>query len=83
VAWAPLALEARAGYSGRMKLEAGNARAILWSTIAEVPLGGGAEQGRLREVDSGAARLRIVEYAPGFRADHWCAEVGARVFIVD
>jgi quercetin dioxygenase-like cupin family protein len=43
-----------------------------WATIAATRHAGetGAATWRTREV--GGIRLRMVEYSPGYRADHWC-----------
>lgn len=43
-----------------------------WSAIAPTPHAGttGTAQWRTRQV--GAIRVRMVDYSPGYVADHWC-----------
>jgi hypothetical protein len=50
-----------------------------WSKVAVTEHRGttGLAYGRTREF--GGIRARMVEYSPGYRADHWCA----KLFIVD
>ena len=35
-----------------------------------------------RTIDAGNARVRIVEYSPGYRADHWC-ERGHILYVLE
>jgi quercetin dioxygenase-like cupin family protein len=35
-----------------------------------------------RTVQTGSLRVRIVEFSPGYRADHWCAK-GHVVFVIE
>ncbi len=57
-----------------MKLEAIPFDTIDWSTVerTEHPGETGAAFWKTREV--GGIRLRMVEYTPGYLADHWCAK---------
>lgn len=45
-----------------------------WSAVAPTthPGESGAASWRTRQF--GAVRVRMVEYSPGYRADHWCAK---------
>lgn len=65
-----------------MKIEQVPFQTIDWSTIArtEHPGEHGVAHWRTREV--GNVRVRIVEYSPGYVADHWC-ERGHVVHVID
>jgi hypothetical protein len=54
-------------------------RVTDWSQVAETRRAGdqGFAEQRAREV--GPFRVRLVDYTPGYRADHWC-EKGHLVF---
>ena len=43
-----------------------------WDSLPAVEVPGESGSSRVRTVDGGAVRLRIVEHLPGYRADHWC-----------
>jgi hypothetical protein len=43
-----------------------------WSTIEPVAHPGEAGVAQWRTCQFGAVRVRMVEYSPGYRADHWC-----------
>ena len=45
---------------------------INWSTIAPSTHAGESGAAQWRTVQSGAARVRVVEYSPGYFGDHWC-----------
>lgn len=45
---------------------------IEWTFLPSVEAAGESGWSRAKTVDAGAVRLRIVEYSPGYRADHWC-----------
>jgi quercetin dioxygenase-like cupin family protein len=47
-------------------------RTIDWSTIDETTHPGESGTARWRTVEAGNVRARIVEYSPGYLADHWC-----------
>jgi quercetin dioxygenase-like cupin family protein len=55
-----------------MKIESVPFQTIDWTTVArtEHPGEPGVAYWRTREV--GNVRVRMVEYAPGYVADHWC-----------
>lgn len=43
-----------------------------WDSLPASAGGGETGSWRARTVDAGAVRLRVVDYSPGFLADHWC-----------
>ena len=43
-----------------------------WSTIAPTEHAGDAGVARWRTRQCGAVRVRMVEYSPGYVANHWC-----------
>ena len=43
-----------------------------WSTIAPTEHRGDTGIAHWRTRDFGPIRVRMVEYSPGYRADHWC-----------
>jgi quercetin dioxygenase-like cupin family protein len=43
-----------------------------WSTVTEVAHPGEAGTAYWRTLEVGNARIRMVRYSPGYRADHWC-----------
>ena len=45
-----------------------------WSTIAAVDYPGVTGQATWRTREFGDLRVRMVEYAPGYLADHWCSK---------
>ncbi len=47
---------------------------IDWSQIAPTTHAGAPGTATWRTVTAGAARVRLVEYSPGYVADHWCAK---------
>jgi quercetin dioxygenase-like cupin family protein len=44
-----------------------------WASLPAGEHKGEAGTSFRRTVESGSLRVRMVEYSPGFRADHWCA----------
>lgn len=44
-----------------------------WSRVPAVEHSGETGTSYWRTVEDGNVRARIVEYSPGYRADHWCA----------
>jgi hypothetical protein len=44
-----------------------------WKTVPATEHPGAAGVARWRTVEAGLLRVRMVEYAPGYRADHWCS----------
>ena len=45
-----------------------------WSTVAPTKHAGESGQALWRTHEFGAIRVRMVEYSPGYRADHWCSK---------
>jgi hypothetical protein len=45
---------------------------IDWSTVPTTTHDGDPGIATWRTVQAGSTRIRIVDYPPGFRADHWC-----------
>ena len=45
-----------------------------WSTVAPTTHAGETGHALWRTHEFGAIRVRMVEYSPGYRADHWCSK---------
>jgi hypothetical protein len=45
---------------------------IDWTTVPETEVPGASGVARWRTIEAGAVRVRMVEYSPGYTADHWC-----------
>ncbi len=45
---------------------------IDWSTVAATEHPGETGSARWRTFEMGNIRVRMVEYSPGYLADHWC-----------
>lgn len=45
-----------------------------WSTIAPTEHRGETGLARWRTCQFGSLRVRMVDYSPGYRADHWCSK---------
>jgi hypothetical protein len=45
-----------------------------WDQVAEEVQNGEAGTARWRTRTFGEVRVRMVEYSPGYRADHWCGK---------
>jgi len=45
---------------------------IDWSTISATEHPGASGMARWRTVEAGLVRVRMLEYSPGYCADHWC-----------
>jgi len=43
-----------------------------WQQVAPIEHAGVVGMARLRTKQFGAIRVRLVEYTPGYQADHWC-----------
>jgi hypothetical protein len=65
-----------------MKLHDLPFRAIDWSALAPTIHAGAAGAAAWRTFAAGDVRARVVEYSPGYVADHWC-ERGHVLFVVD
>lgn len=46
---------------------------VDWSRVAPVDHPGDPGVATWQTVEVGTARVRLVRYSPGYRADHWCA----------
>lgn len=44
-----------------------------WDTIRATEHPGASGVARWRTVEAGDLRIRMVEYSPGYAADHWCS----------
>ena len=53
-----------------------------WSEIPPEKKSSEAGIATWRTIDAGNARVRIVEYSPGYRADHWC-ERGHILYVLE
>ncbi|MBL8620399.1 MAG: DHCW motif cupin fold protein [Myxococcales bacterium] len=55
---------------------------IDWGQIAPTTHPGAPGTATWRTITAGTARVRLVEYSPGYVADHWCAK-GHVVLVLD
>ena len=55
-----------------MKLPASRFTVTDWTQVAGTSYPGETGEALWRTLDIGDLRLRIVEYSPGYLADHWC-----------
>ena len=55
-----------------MKLDDIATAAIDWSTVPPATQAGESGLSQARTCELGAIRLRLVDYSPGYLADHWC-----------
>lgn len=55
-----------------MRIENVAFSATDWTTVAETEHPGSTGLARWRTVEKGNIRVRMVEYSPGYAADHWC-----------
>lgn len=44
-----------------------------WSSVPETRHQGATGEAVWRTVQAGDVRVRMVEYSPGYQADHWCS----------
>jgi hypothetical protein len=56
--------------------------AIDWAAVPSVDYPGETGTATWRTMTAGDVRVRMVEYSPGYTADHWCAR-GHVILIVD
>lgn len=45
-----------------------------WETVAPTEHAGASGVARWRTREFGELRVRMVDYSPGYRADHWCTK---------
>jgi quercetin dioxygenase-like cupin family protein len=57
-------------------------RTIDWPLIEPIPHAGDPGTASWRTVEAGNVRVRVVEYSPGYVADHWC-ERGHVIHVLD
>jgi len=55
-----------------MKIENVHFCTTDWSEVAETRHPGESGEARWRTFEQGNVRVRMVEYTPGYVADHWC-----------
>ncbi|MBW8772919.1 MAG: DHCW motif cupin fold protein [Gemmatimonadetes bacterium] len=65
-----------------MKIDAAPFVTTDWEGIPAVEVAGTSGTARRRTVQLGEIRVRLVEYSPGYVADHWC-EKGHVVFCLE
>jgi hypothetical protein len=65
-----------------MKIPAFPFTAIDWSKVPGEEHPGETGKAVWRTMNAGDLRVRMVEYSPGYRADHWCAR-GHVILIVE
>ena len=53
-----------------------------WDKVPETLHPGETGSARWRTCEFGAVRVRVVEYSPGYRADHWC-EKGHILYVLE
>jgi quercetin dioxygenase-like cupin family protein len=56
-----------------MKIEGVPFVTVDWNNIEPTVHKGDTGQALWRTFEQGNIRVRMVEYSPGYRADHWCA----------
>jgi len=54
------------------KIEQVPFQTIDWSKVAATEHPGKSGVARWRTIEQGNVRLRMIEYSPGYAADHWC-----------
>jgi len=65
-----------------MKIEGTPFAVVDWKTVVPTKHPGTEGVASWRTVDAGNVRVRIVEYSPGYVADHWCPK-GHVVFVLE
>jgi hypothetical protein len=65
-----------------MKIEGVPFRVTDWSTIPETTHPGSSGVATWRTVQGGNVRVRLVDYSPGYSADHWCSR-GHILLVID
>lgn len=65
-----------------MKIEGTPFEVVNWKTVTPTKHPGTQGVASWRTVEAGNVRVRIVEYSPGYIADHWCAK-GHVVFVLE
>jgi hypothetical protein len=57
-----------------MRLENIPFQVVDWTLVPATRHPGTAGQATWRTLEQGNVRVRLVEYSPGYLADHWCAK---------
>jgi quercetin dioxygenase-like cupin family protein len=65
-----------------MKIENVPFRTVDWSALAATTHPGETGAALWRTVEAGNVRARVVDYAPGYLADHWC-ERGHVIYVLE
>ena len=65
-----------------MQLEKIPFQAIDWTTLVPTLHRGDPGEASWRTLEVGNVRARVVEYSPGYIADHWC-ERGHVVYVIE
>lgn len=66
----------------RMRIENNNFQSVDWAKIPATEHAGTTGCAYWRTLEQGNLRLRMVEYTPGYVADHWC-ERGHVVLVLE
>ena len=65
-----------------MRLEGIPFQTVDWSGVEATEHRGEVGHARWRTRHFGEIRVRVVEYSPGYRADHWCSK-GHVLFVLE
>jgi len=65
-----------------MKIEGVPFQVTDWSRVVETRHTGETGFALWRTLEIGNIRVRLVEYSPGYRADHWCSK-GHVLYVLD
>ncbi len=65
-----------------MKIEGVPFATTDWARVPRTTHAGEAGLAHWRTIEAGNVRVRMVEYTPGYRADHWCSR-GHVLFVLD
>ena len=57
-----------------MRIDAVPFSTVDWSRVPVTEHPGETGQALWRTIEVGNIRVRMVEYSPGYRADHWCSK---------
>ncbi len=65
-----------------MKIEGVPFTTTDWEKVPATEHPGETGVARWRTIEAGNVRVRMVEYSPGYLADHWCAR-GPEILVLD
>ncbi len=65
-----------------MKLDGIPFTNVIWADQPSAETNGEAGSARSKTIQMGDLRVRMVEFSPGYKADHWCPK-GHVVFVID